>query len=135
MTAGYSGKRLIEKLGIKPGAKVLIRKAPRDYLTLLGKLPDGAVVRRRGAGPFDFVHLFAKSTRELVAALPAAARSIAKNGMLWVSWPKHASNVRTDLDENAVRDLGLSAGLVDIKICAVDDTWSALKFVIPVARR
>jgi hypothetical protein len=135
MTAGYSGKRLIEKLGLKPGASALIVKAPNDYIKLLGRLPDDVTLRRRGAGPFDFIHLFAKSIDELHAALAPARRSLVKNGSLWVSWPKRTSGVRTDLDENLVRDMGLALGLVDVKVCAVDETWSGLKFVIRLANR
>ena len=135
MTAGYSGKPLVAKLGIKPGARVLIVGAPRGYRTTLGPLPAGVRLARGRTGPLDFIHVFARSAATLARSLPALKEALAQDGMLWVSWPKKTSGVATDVDENLVRHSGLALGLVDVKICAVDEVWSALKFVIPLKRR
>jgi len=135
LNAGYSGKPLIEKLGIKLGARAMIVAAPRGYLANLGRLPAGVRPATRGAGPFDFIQIFAVSGKDLRARFIRARPALASTGMLWASWPKRASGVPTDLEENVVRRAGLSLGLVDVKICAVDETWSALKFVIPLKSR
>ena len=138
VTAGYSGKPLAEKLGIKAGVTVIAIDAPRGYRTLLGTLPEGArIVTRRPAGrtPLDFVHCFATTRRTLVTRFEALEGALAPAGMFWVSWPKGASRVTTDLTENVVREIGLANGLVDVKVCAVDATWSGLKFVRRVKDR
>jgi hypothetical protein len=135
VNVGYSGKPLIEKLGIKHGARAMIVAAPRVYLARLGRLPTGVRLVARGAGPFDFIQIFATSSDHLKARFSRARTALASAGMLWASWPKRASGVPTDLDESVVRRAGLSLGLVDVKICAVDETWSALKFVIPLKSR
>ena len=135
MTDGYSGKPLVEKLGIKAGARVLITGAPRGYAKTLGTLPRGIRPARDGEGPFDFIQIFATTGEELNARLQRAKKTLARDGMLWVSWPKKSSGVAADIDENDVRGTGLMLGLVDVKICAVDKTWSALKFVIPLKER
>jgi hypothetical protein len=132
---GYSGKPLIDKLGIKAGNRVLLVNAPRGYRAALGPALRRAVVRARGEGPFDFVQVFARSIGELQARLRIAKEALERNGMLWVSWPKRASGIATDLDENAIRAMGLSLDLVDVKVCAVDEVWSGLKFVIPLKFR
>jgi hypothetical protein len=131
-TAGYSGKPLAEKLGIKAGITVVAIAAPRGYRKLLGTLPPGARVASRaaaGRGPCDFIHCFATARRALAARFAALERALAPAGMLWISWPKDSSGVATDLTENVVREIGLATGLVDVKVCAVDATWSGLKFV------
>jgi hypothetical protein len=136
--AGYSGTPLADKLGIKPGITVIAIAAPRGYRTLLGTLPPGARVVTRasaGHGPRDFIHCFATARRILAARFPPLERALAPAGMLWVSWPKAASDVATDLTENVVREIGLASGLVDVKVCAVDATWSGLKFVRRVKDR
>jgi hypothetical protein len=134
MSSGYSGKSLVEKLGIKAGSRALFVGAPDGYTAGLG-LPVGVTVATRGRGPFAFIQIFVRTGDELNARLSAAKKVLTTSGMLWVSWPKRTSGVRTDIDENDVRGTGLLLGLVDVKVCAVDDTWSALKFVIPLKNR
>ena len=133
--AGYSGTPLVKKLGIKPGFSIGLINPPADYLDLLGKLPSGVSIRRRLVAPTDFIHLFAVSQRDLDEALPRAKRALGRDSMLWLSWPKQSSGVATELNGNSVRKSGLAVGLVDIKVCAVDDNWSALKFVYRVKER
>ena len=102
---------------------------------MVGDLPECSRVRTRLTQPIDFVHLIATSESELLRRLPAAVRAVGRNGMLWLSWPKQASGTSTDLNGNLVRNVGLTSGLVDIKVCAIDATWSALKFVYRVKDR
>ena len=120
----------MKKLGIKEGFRMCAVEAPDDYLSLLGPLPDGVSQHALAEADLDFVHLFATSEAELRHELERARGRIVQNGMIWISWPKKASGVPSDLDGNVVRGVGLSSGLVDVKVCAVDDTWSGLKFVI-----
>ena len=127
--AGYSGTPLIKKLGIKPGFTVRLINPPRGYDKTLGKLPDDVKLLSRLTKDMSFIHLFAGKRSEVDRNLRKAKNALSKSGMLWVSWPKKSSGVITDIDENYVRKAGLKAGLVDVKICAVDDTWSGLKFV------
>lgn len=127
--AGYSGTPLVQKLGYKPGTRVRIINQPPHYLTLLGPLPDDIIHIRTSRGACDFIHLFAKNAAGLNRALSGAVRQLKSDGMLWISWPKKASSIQTDLGEAIVRETGLAAGLVDVKICAIDDDWSGLKFV------
>lgn len=135
MTAGYSGKPLVEKLGIKPGMSALIENAPRGYRSTLGTLPPGAVICASGKGPFEFIQVFSRNEDDLARRMRRAKAALSKHGMLWISWPKRSAGVASDLDENVVRRHGLAAGLVDVKVCAVDETWSGLKFVIPLKSR
>ncbi len=132
--AGYSGKPLVQKLGIKAGSTIAILGAPRGYARTLGKLPQ---VRRRAsaAGPLDFVQFFTAEKRELERRFAVLARALAPAGMLWISWPKQASGVATDLTEDVIRAIGLAHGLVDVKVAAVDEVWSGLKFVRRVKDR
>ncbi|MDT4936600.1 MAG: hypothetical protein QOG80_271 [Pseudonocardiales bacterium] len=133
MTAGYSGTPLAAKLGIKPGSRTLLVAAPE--LSALS-IPAGAVLhRRQGSGPYDVVLLFAPDLASLVRRFAPLIPAVTTAGALWVCWPKRASGVPTDLDENVVREHGLTAGLVDVKIAAVDATWSGLKFVRRLADR
>jgi hypothetical protein len=127
--AGYSTCSLAEKLGIKPGTAVVALHAPATYAALLGPLPDGATLGSRLPARASFIHQFSASRKNLSSEFPRLARALTDDGTLWVSWPKRASNVETDLDENIVREIGLTFGLVDVKVCAVDDVWSGLKFV------
>ncbi len=127
--AGYSGKPLVDKLGIKPGTKIAILNAPRGYERILGKLPKQVYRTRGAAGPLDFIQLFTREKRELERRFRGLARALAPAGMLWISWPKQASGVATDLTEDVIRAIGLAHGLVDVKVAAVDDVWSGLKFV------
>lgn len=127
MPTGYSKTPLVRKLGIKPGNKILILNAPSHYLELIGQLPPGAtVVDEAAGGELPFIHLFAK---DLIEYFPMAKDRLDKSGMLWVSWIKKSSKLETDISESDVRNLGLEIGLVDVKICAVDQDWSGLKFM------
>jgi hypothetical protein len=126
-TFGYSGTPLIQKLGIKPGARTHFVSAPPQLPQLLGPLPPGATSSVRGK--LDFALLFAKNLSELTKSFAKLRDRLESNGMLWVSWPKKTSGVATDLTESTVREYGLNNGLVDVKVCAIDDTWSGLKFV------
>ena len=126
---GYSKRSLSGKLGIKEGFRIAILNPPENYTKMLGALPDGvAVVERRGSG-LDLIHCFVMSRREAAGAISALKDNISSRGALWVSWPKASSGVKTDLNENVIRQIGLRSGLVDVKVCAVDETWSGLKFV------
>jgi hypothetical protein len=124
---GYSGTPLIDKLGIKPGARLKFVSEPKGFDALLGKLPEGSRIATSGA--LDFAMLFVKARSDLEKGFPRLRDRLEPNGMLWVAWPKKISGVETDLTEGVVRTFGLEAGLVDVKVCAVDDTWSGLKFV------
>lgn len=135
MPAGYSGTPLFKKLGLKPGMTCQALDAPADYDDLLVGLPEDVRFGSRPRDPLDFVHIFVRKADGLQDRLIKLRLRIAPTGMIWVSWPKKASGVETDVNGNVVRDAGLGAGLVDIKVCAVDETWSGLKFVIPRARR
>ncbi len=129
-TAGYSGTPLSRKLGIKPEARVALIAAPDGFEDgTLGALPPGVVVRRRARGPLDVIVAFFCERTELERRLPALRAALAPAGGLWIAWPKRASGVPTDLGDDAVRELGLAAGLVDNKVCAIDEIWSGLRFV------
>jgi hypothetical protein len=128
--AGYSGTPLPRKLGIKPGHRLAFPGAPPGFAAALGELPaDVAVVEGDAKGGLDVAVFFTKEADELRAAFPAWGPAVAPAGALWIAWPKRASGVATDLSENLVRDIGLAAGMVDVKVCAIDETWSGLKFV------
>jgi hypothetical protein len=133
--AGYSGKPLSQKLGLKPGFCVFVDGAPKDYRKLVGEWPDGATLAAKATGKLDVVHLFATEAKGLAARLRKYRAAIVPDGMIWVSWPKKTSGVATDLSDVVVRETALPLGLVDIKVCAVDEVWSGLKFVIPKAQR
>jgi hypothetical protein len=124
-TPGYSGKPLTEKLGLKPGLKVYVDGGPPQSDQLLGGTPYTTRLPRR----VDVTLLFTTGLSRLEKRLPVVIERTVTNGMVWVCWPKKASKVPTDVDENDVRRAGLAAGLVDVKVAAVDDTWSGLKFV------
>jgi hypothetical protein len=125
---GYSGTPLPQKLGLKPGLRVRLKNAPDDVRRELHQgLAECKEVERSDS--LDFVMLFTSSQGDLKKQFAAAANSLAPAGMLWVSWPKKASGVSTDLNENIVREIGLAASLVDVKVCAVTEVWSGLKFV------
>ena len=133
--AGYSGTPLPKKLGIKPGARLALINAPEDFDATLGELPEAVKTRTTARGPLDVVLYFTTSRAELARRVEGLARALETNGGLWIAWPKRASGVPTDLDENAIREIGLAAGLVDNKVCAVDETWSGLRFVIRLKDR
>ena len=128
--AGYSAKPLAQKLGIKASFRIKTGNAPPDYLKLLGPLPEGVVISPGLRYPVDLWHLFAASRRGLERRLGACLDQIRQDGMIWVSWPKKSSGVASDMTEDVVRELALPLGLVDVKVCAVDATWSGLKLVI-----
>ncbi len=135
---GYSGTPLAIKLGIKDGFRAALLHVPDDVQTeLRDALGKCSVQSLRGNSPqgLDFIFLFAQSRAGLELELLAAAKALAPAGMLWISWLKKSSGVATDLTEDVIRQRGLDAGLVDIKVCAVTDLWSGLKFVIPVKNR
>ncbi len=132
--AGYSGTPLVKKLGIKSGFNVAFVNAPRDFAGHLD-LPANVTINLKTRKPLDFALLFVKSERELTVGFSEYAARLTPAGMLWVSWPKKSSGVVTDLSETNVRTIGLAAGLVDVKICAVDDVWSGLKFVFRLKDR
>src|SRR6266436_2279260 len=126
---GYSATPLIKKLGIKPGYDVAFVNSPDDFVKHLDLPSDVNVRSRSKTNDLDFILVFVKSQKHLTTAFAQYSLKIKPNGMLWVSWPKKTSGVQTDLTENVVRDTGLAAGLVDVKVCAIDDVWSGLKFV------
>ena len=126
---GYSGTPLPKKLGIKDGFQVRLIKAPREVVAELKPSLDSCKVSRDAIAPLDFAMLFTKSAASLKKEFTQLAKNLAPAGMLWVSWPKKTSGVPTDLNENIVREIGLAGGLVDVKVCAVTEVWSGLKFV------
>jgi len=128
--AGYSGTPLAKKLGIGPGSRVRTRNAPTGYGALVAPLPEGVKISPRLRSDVDICHIFTKSARELARDLPALKALVREDGCIWVSWPKRASGVVSDVTEDTVREVALPLGLVDIKVCAVDATWSGLKLVI-----
>ncbi|HYR22447.1 MAG TPA: DUF3052 domain-containing protein [Chthoniobacterales bacterium] len=127
--AGYSDTPLAQKLGIKPGTTIVVINEPPSYRKLLGKL-DQVTFSSRITANADFVHLFTKRRRELESKLSILRGKISDNGTIWVSWPKKSANVLTDITEDVVREVALPLGLVDIKVCVVDETWSGLKLMI-----
>jgi hypothetical protein len=133
--AGYSGTPLPRKLGIKPGARLALVAAPAGFEAVLGELPPGVSVRRRLQGTFDVIVAFFDARAELERRLPTCRNALDQAGGLWVAWPKRSSGMTTDLGEGTVRELGLAAGLVDNKVCAIDATWSGLRFVYRLADR
>ena len=138
MTAGYSGKPLSKKLGMTPGMIVLTVGAPDNYTDLVTPLPDDVLVIAAGtrgsakssSGPADFVHIFTNSRDDLFRLLAEFKNLIKQDGIIWVSWYKRAAKLPTEITEDTVREAALPLGLVDVKVCAVDDKWSGLKLVI-----
>jgi len=126
--AGYSGTPLVKKLGLKDGQRVYVAGAPRPYARIVAGLPK-IVKAGLGKESLDVVHGFVRNTAEYLAALPKWKAAIRKNGMIWVSWPKKSSPQFRDLTEDGIRDAALDAGLVDAKVCAVDEVWSGVKLV------
>jgi hypothetical protein len=129
MPAGPSKKPLAEKLGIRAGFVVVVIDPPRDYRRLLGRLPDRVTIRTRLDGPVHLIHAFVRQRSGLEASFGRWKETILRDGSLWISWPKRSAGVPTDLTEDVVRSVALEHGLVDVKVCAVDDTWSGLKLV------
>ena len=129
--SGYSRRSLVEKLGLKPGMSACLLDAPPGYLAALGDVVAHIhlVASPDGAASLDFLHAFFSGRATLLVRLPHLKAALAPAGMLWISWPKKAAKLPTDLDEHVVREAGLAAGLVDVKGAAIDPVWSALKFV------
>jgi hypothetical protein len=134
-TSGYSGTPLPKKLGIAQGDRLAVVSAPASFDRTLGRLPDGVQVRQQARGCLDVIVFFVTRRSELARRFPTMARALEDDGGLWVAWPKKTSGVATDLVFESVQKVGLDAGLVDNKVCAIDDTWSGLRFVHRVADR
>ena len=135
-TAGYSGTSLGKKLGIKSGTRCLVMGEPREYFDWIVPIPgDTKFLKKAPSGEVDFVHLFVKEFNAFSKQFKDNKKILKKDGMMWISWPKKSSGLATDLDENIIRDFGLKNGLVDVKVCAVDETWSGLKFMYRLADR
>lgn len=128
--AGYSGTPLASRLGVKPGMVLQAVHAPENYRALLAPLPDGASIATRAVAKADVVHHFAMRRSELAAALRSYRRTLDPATPVWVSWPKKSAKVPTDITEDTIRDVALPLGYVDVKVCAVSDTWSGLKLVV-----
>ena len=133
--AGYSGTPLAKKLGIKPGHRVGLIAAPRGFEDTLAPLPDDVTVRFQARGTLDVIVFFTDREAELVKRFDKLVHKLPADGGLWIGWPKKASKVPTDLSFDVVQTVGLGAGLVDNKICAIDDVYSGLRFVVRVADR
>jgi hypothetical protein len=131
--AGYSGTPLVQKLGIKPGFKMIVVNEPEGYWDWISPLPEGVVSSAKA--PIDFIHLFVTSKKKYETEVLKLRDKLKPEGMIWISWPKKASKVETDMDENIIRDFALKNKLVDVKVCAVNEVWSGLKLVIPVKDR
>lgn len=128
--AGYSGTPLAKKLGITEGCKVLVVGAPKGYRALLEPLPPSVKFVKKLDASTGVVHVFSAKKSELARALASYRRAIDSDAMVWVSWPKKAAKVPTDITEDVVRDVALPLGFVDVKVCAIDDVWSGLKLVV-----
>jgi len=131
--AGYSKTPLIQKLGLKPGMRASWMRVPQSVMELLQPLPTDLTLLKTPAKEMDYVHFFAESIADLEKNFPSLKQSLAKTGTLWISWRKGKNN--TDLTDNDVRRIALEHGLVDVKVCAVDETWSGLKLVYRVKDR
>lgn len=127
--AGYSHRSLVDKIGIKPGNRIAFVAAPPGFDATIGKLPERARRPRDLRDAIDVIIFFAREQVELRRRMTSLKRALTPAGMLWLCWPKKSSALQSDLDEAIVREVGLAAGLVDVKICAVDANWSGLKFV------
>lgn len=130
MSTGYSGKPLVKKLGIRPGCRMAVARPPDGYWGLLDELPDDVERCDPRSKNLDFVHCFVRRADELELRLPTLLSRLRRDGMIWVSWPKRASKVPTDVTEDVVRRIALPLGLVDVKVCAIDEVWSGLKLVV-----
>jgi hypothetical protein len=129
-SAGYSGTPLAKKLGIKEGTRLFVENPPGDYEELLAPLPPGMTIQPRVGPTTDVVHLFSTSKSRLAGSLKRARSRLRPDAAIWVSWPKKAAKVPTDITEDTIRELAFPLGMVDVKVCAVDEVWSGLKLVI-----
>lgn len=128
--AGYSTTPLAKKLGIKPGTTLFTVNAPDDYLSLLAPLPQDLVLANTLSADVDLIHLFVNSKKQLASSLKTWRKSIKQDAAIWVSWPKKAAKIPTEVTDDVIREVALPLGLVDIKVCAVNEVWSGLKLVI-----
>ncbi|MEO6453667.1 MAG: hypothetical protein ABIN97_06350 [Ginsengibacter sp.] len=135
ITAGYSGTPLAKKLGFKEGYKIRLINQPDYYFDLFTDMPEYISILSDKKSTKNLIHFFTKHAKELNATIPLLKNEIEPNGIIWISWPKKASKIVTDVNEDIIRNIALANGLVDIKVCAVDETWSGLKLVIPVKNR
>jgi hypothetical protein len=133
--SGYSGTPLVKKLGFKPGFIIGLVNEPVYYFDLLIDIPGNVQLAKDENSKKDLIHFFTRQECELLELLPLLKRQLKPNGMIWVSWPKKASKVVTDVTEDTIRNYAISIGLVDVKVCAIDEIWSGLKLVIPVKDR
>jgi hypothetical protein len=133
--SGYSGTPLAKKLGIKSGFNIRLINAPEHYLSLFTDLPTDICFIDQPGSKLNLIHFFTKSYDELSEMLPVLKEQITQNGIIWISWPKKASKIVTDITEDRIRNLALETELVDVKVCAVDETWSGLKLVIRLKDR
>jgi Protein of unknown function (DUF3052) len=133
--SGYSGTPLVKKLGIRAGARLFVRSAPANYAELIAPLPPGVQSVSRMSTTTDLAHVFATQRAQLATALSSARRAMRSDAVIWVSWPKKSSGVPSEISEDTVRELALPLGLVDIKVCAVDETWSGLKLMLRKSER
>jgi hypothetical protein len=133
--AGYSGTALAKKLGIKSSTKLFVSGGPENYLQLVSPLPEGVQLVRRLGSETDIVHIFVTERARLIEALGSTLAKMKPDGAIWVSWPKKASRMESDITEDTIREVALPMGLVDIKVCAVDETWSGLKLVLRREKR
>ncbi len=134
-TAGYSGTPLAKKLGIKQGFKIRLVNPPANYYDLLSELPGDVKELKDKKSKKDFIHYFAANAAQLGKDIKQLRQEIEENGMIWVSWYKKSAGIETDLNENIIREIALDNGLVDVKVCAIDEMWSGLKLVIRVKDR
>ncbi len=135
MPAGYSSTPLSKKIGLKENQIFLVINKPKNYETLFETLPTKPTTKNNPKILKDIIHFFTKENKELTENLPFLKQQIKQNGIIWVSWPKKSAKVSTDITEDKIRNFALQIGLVDVKVCAIDETWSALKLVIPVSLR
>ena len=135
MAAGYSASPLYKKLGLKEGFKVKLIHAPDNYSKLVGEIFNKLHTVATVGTELDFIHFFPKTIAELEKTLPRLKTEIKKNGMIWISWHKTSSGKETELSENIIRDTALAVGLVDVKVCAIDEDWSGLKLVFRLKDR
>ncbi|MGZ8536685.1 MAG: hypothetical protein ACXWV9_00415 [Flavisolibacter sp.] len=133
--SGYSGTPLAKKLGIKDRFKIAVLNEPDHYYTLFEDMPPDVDIHHNLNSKLDVIHYFVTEAKELSEIITSLKNSIVQNGMIWISWPKQSSKVPTDITEDVIRAIAIQNGLVDIKVCAVDNVWSALKLVIPVKER
>lgn len=135
MNEGYSGRPLAQKLGIKSGFRICLINTPSGYSAALTGLPENVQINDQLSGDFDLIQVFSGATDEVAEIFPSLKKHIKSRGMIWISWPKKSSGVSTDLDGNLVRKIGLENGMVDVKVCAIDQIWSGLKFVFRLEDR